>query len=816
MIDEDKLGFVDGFELFLYQAECAEKLIDSLNLIGQAGLEAFTCAGKSYIGMTVAADYLTRFSKKKVLWISNKSANDNVSVQIKNVLKKNIYNRITFINYETLARLNGKSLPRDVTSGTGLIIFDECHMALAEKTYMAVQRLLLRYTSARILAMTATEVRPSDNISSLKSLVPLAYNNKHIVNASMQYAIRNNLINDISYTIVANNFSNIDLETLRRMKKMAYEFSDTRKEYDALEKEINNYNSDKIDKVYEALHFRIGGKGKSFCDRHIVFYSNIKNLLNDKDHIREVFSRLYPDCNIRVWEYHSEHKNNEDTLKNAIHGEPIPGNIDIILTVNKGVQSIHPKNMKSIIMFRNTKSNIVFTQQIGRVVSLKNISNISTLVFDFCSNINMLGNMTIGIGVKPIEDRRKSDDIIITFEELKDMIRKAIGDTLNISFLDGTPRMLSCITGFRALSRTCKSRTLPSILLKLKNRYKDDVYVKACPNYSSIITAYQFDPDPNKPRYDEKTLKDVEYYCDRLYTSLVNRTMSKGAIFYDAVVQDLGHTLYFEPLGEFPDAERNMLLIDKISDSLNMGYTIDNLPDNIKLIHKNLVKKACSREISTNVCAYAYTKGVELNASNIDNLKISIWKKSLSPDNYKSLMSIDHRFKDYKNINPKDEKRFNCWVSLRAAIYVYKAIYISRQAIDAINNLIDDNIEIYNEFNDKMLKTDRDYIFIAVMCQKIKNSKSVVTGTYQDNLFEHECSIDKYTKIEQSIFKLSGFNKTTHNKKYFFLRTNWGNEIVDSINTNNAGKLSYLINEGLSSSHKFRVAVANRLKNKYI
>lgn len=163
----------------------------------------------------------------------------------------------------------------------------------------------------------------------------------------------------------------------------------------------------------------------------IVFIQDIA----DEDNIKDILKDAFP--NIPCKAIHSrmtdeEIKNNRAWFENTDEG--------FLLAVNMISEGAHYNGVNTLIMFRKTNSYLVFTQQLGRIVTLVKNENPNAIVFDLVNNIDnieyhnvKLDQKTHSIGkiVKVLEKTEafKSEQIIVA-EECRNIV-KTIRDIKN-------------------------------------------------------------------------------------------------------------------------------------------------------------------------------------------------------------------------------------------------------------------------------------------------------------------------------------------------------------------------------------------------
>ena len=113
----------------------------------------------------------------------------------------------------------------------------------------------------------------------------------------------------------------------------------------------------------------------------IIFIQDIK----DEQYVKDIMSDCYPNIEYRA--IHSK-MNKEEVNRNREWFE----NTDegYLLAVNMISEGAHYKGVNTLIMFRKTSSYLVYTQQLGRIITLTKNENPNAVVFDLVNNIDSI------------------------------------------------------------------------------------------------------------------------------------------------------------------------------------------------------------------------------------------------------------------------------------------------------------------------------------------------------------------------------------------------------------------------------------------
>jgi len=118
----------------------------------------------------------------------------------------------------------------------------------------------------------------------------------------------------------------------------------------------------------------------------IVYVSRLKDIQPTSNMCYSWFKDAFPKKTINMFYQNSLEKawHNTKQLQEFIKPRD-KNNIDIIVSVDMLSEGVHIPDVSSIIMFRHTKSPVVYFQQIGRT-----INNAQPLIFDFVDNSKKL------------------------------------------------------------------------------------------------------------------------------------------------------------------------------------------------------------------------------------------------------------------------------------------------------------------------------------------------------------------------------------------------------------------------------------------
>ena len=328
-----------------------------------------------------------------------------------------------------------------------VVILDESHhVGYDEKTDTGAKswsksvKWILDNNKCKVLGLTATNER-TDGIDLAKTF----FDGCTVYGLAVEDMIEQGILYPFSYVTAIYNYHDI-----------VSKFTDLRDTEDKATKDLLgqldlSINNTKTVKTILNEYIKKQGIKKI---KGIVFVSanNKKNEQNTLDEAKSIILDSFPHMKDKVRilysndSYMREQGNtceeNKTWFENSEEG--------IIITINQAGEGWHPKGINVLIMFRKTNSYLVFTQQLGRVMTLKTNNSVDphAIVFDLVNNIENVECAVMGSSEKETEERPiykivralekiNSNQIIIADEtrDIVDCIRK-IKDHLDTTWED--------------------------------------------------------------------------------------------------------------------------------------------------------------------------------------------------------------------------------------------------------------------------------------------------------------------------------------------------------------------------------------------
>ena len=367
-----------GVDLLKHNQEAFQeinKMIESG--IKKIAVPRATGSGKTYLMGALAEKY--NDDKKLVLEPTRPLLNS-----IKEKFDEFGITNTDFITYQKLIRMSDEDI---AAMDYKLIFLDEAHHGTAPKWGQKINYLMETHSDSIICGTSATTVR-NDGVNVIETL----FDNNAIGELPLSTAIARKVLPCPHY-----------ISTIYRLDD----------ELDKLRKKVENSTNTKAEKkeFYKKmqtmkLHFEksygvpliLNKYVKVKNGRYLVFCKDRKHL----DTMRDVVIGWFRTAGIKdVHSYavYSDYPDKEKDYKEFC--EDNSDSCKILFSINMLNEGLHIKNISGVLMLRTTQSNLIYLQQLGRLVDADNIDKY-LLVFDFVNNFSSVND---GIGLlKEIKD----------------------------------------------------------------------------------------------------------------------------------------------------------------------------------------------------------------------------------------------------------------------------------------------------------------------------------------------------------------------------------------------------------------------------
>ena len=336
-----------------------------------------TGSGKTYIVGALAEKYN---SDKKLVLEPTRPLLDSIKEKFNEFGITNT----DFITYQKLIRMSDK----DIAAMDYKVIFlDECHHGTAPIWGQKIDYLMKTHSESVVFGTSATTVR-NDGVNVVETL----FDNNAIEELSLSTAIARKVLPCPHYITAI------------------YRLDD---EFEKLKKRIEGSTNSKADKkeFYKKmqemkLHFEksygvpliLNKYVKVRNGRYLVFCRDKKHLDSMRDVVVDWFQTagikdihsyaVYSDYPDKEKDYQDFCEDNSDSLK-------------LLFSINMLNEGLHIEGISGVLMLRTTRSNLIYLQQLGRLLEAGNMDKY-LLVFDFVNNFSSVND---GVGLlKEIKD----------------------------------------------------------------------------------------------------------------------------------------------------------------------------------------------------------------------------------------------------------------------------------------------------------------------------------------------------------------------------------------------------------------------------
>ena len=349
--------------LYPHNAAAYEAAVSMLHDTGKAAVIHPTGTGKSFIAFKLCEDN----PDKRICWLS--PSEYIYRTQLENLQKTispspcacpSLNFELSTLNFQnilflTYARLMLMDEAEIAEIKPDYIILDEFHRCGAEQWGRGVRNLRNAYPSARILGLTATNIRYLDQ---QRDMADELFDSNIASWMTLGEAIVRGVLNPPRYILSVFSYHK-DLEKYRR--KIASARSPASRQaaeevFEALRRELAN--ADGLDEVFR----------RHMTDRHgkyLVFCSNAGHMDDMMRKAPEWFAKVDPAPHI--YRVYSEDPGTEQAFSDF--KADASDHLKLLYCIDMLNEGVHVSDVSGVILLRPTVSPIVFKQQIGRALS---------------------------------------------------------------------------------------------------------------------------------------------------------------------------------------------------------------------------------------------------------------------------------------------------------------------------------------------------------------------------------------------------------------------------------------------------------------
>lgn len=353
--------------LYPHNEEAYRAAAAMLTRCAKAAVVHPTGTGKSFIGFQLCRDN----PAAKVCWLSPSEYIFRTQQENWEAAGGEMLPNIRFFTYAKLVLLTEEEI-RSLCPD--YIILDEFHRCGAEQWGQGVQRLRACWPEARVLGLSATNIRYLDN---QRDMAHELFDGNIASEMTLGEAITRGILNPPRYVLTVFSLQK-DLKKyearIRRAKSKPVR-DRARRLLDKLRRTLEQ--ADGLDVIFDKHMRERGG-------RYIAFCANAKHMDEMISHVPEWFAQV--DSDPHIYRAYSE----DPEAGRAFDGFKADASkhLKLLFCIDMLNEGIHVENVDGVILFRPTVSPTVYKQQIGRALSAGGVKE--AVIFDVVNNAENL------------------------------------------------------------------------------------------------------------------------------------------------------------------------------------------------------------------------------------------------------------------------------------------------------------------------------------------------------------------------------------------------------------------------------------------
>ena len=352
-----------------HNVETYKKVTDKLKGSNKVAVIQPTGTGKMYIALKL----LEENKEKKAIYVAP-------SNPILHDVKKNIFAEgmtmsdfpnLKRITYQKLARLTDQEIQE---LDADIIILDEFHHCGAPEWGKGVERLLQINEGASVLGLSATPLRYTDG---LRDMADELFENNVASEMTLEEAIESEILPEASYVSTLYGYN----KELEGMQTNIDKIKDEEKRKEA--QDLLNNLRDKLDENTQNLPELFSEHMQEKSGKYIVFCRNIEDMNEKMEQAQKMFGGV--NSNITIRGISSKIKES-DKILTEFEQDSEEGTLKLLYAVDMLNEGYHIKDLDGVIMMRPTFSPTIYTQQLGRALTVG--GDKSPIVLDLVNNFD--------------------------------------------------------------------------------------------------------------------------------------------------------------------------------------------------------------------------------------------------------------------------------------------------------------------------------------------------------------------------------------------------------------------------------------------
>lgn len=352
-----------------HNEEAYSKVTKKLEESNKVAVIQPTGTGKMFIALKLLEDN----KEKNAIYVapSNPILHDVKKNIFAEGMTMNDFPNLKRITYQKLARLTDEEIQE---LGADIIILDEFHHCGAPQWGNGVERLLQKNEGASVLGLSATPLRYNDE---LRDMADELFENNVASEMTLEQAIEGEILPEVSYVSTLYGYEK-ELEGMQTNIAQIKD-EDKRKQSQAL---LNSLR-DKLDENTQNLPELFSEHMQNKNGKYIVFCRNIEDMNEKMEQSQKMFGKVNSDITIRGV---SSKIKEADKILTEFEQDSEEGTLKLLYAVDMLNEGYHIKDLDGVIMMRPTFSPTIYTQQLGRALTVG--GNKSTVVLDLVNNFD--------------------------------------------------------------------------------------------------------------------------------------------------------------------------------------------------------------------------------------------------------------------------------------------------------------------------------------------------------------------------------------------------------------------------------------------
>ena len=364
-----------ALQLFEHNAKAYQATVKMMQQYGKAAIVHPTGTGKSYIAFKLIEDH----PDAVILWLS--PSEYIFKTQRESLLRQDPdfpLQNVRFYTYAKLTCCTPAQLQEIAAQDPAYIILDEFHRAGAEYWGDSTQKLLALCPQAKLLGLTATNVRYLDNN---RDMAEELFDGHVASEMSLGEAIVRGILPAPKYVTTVFKYQQDLARYQNRVNNLRSPgIQDVNQKYlDALKRALEQ--ADGLDKVFARHIANSSGK-------YIVFCSGKEHMDEMISHVPQWFAAI--DTAPTVYKALSDDPATDKAF--AAFKADTSTHLKLLFCIDMLNEGVHVAGISGVILFRPTVSPIIYKHQIGRALTAGD--SVTPLMLDVVNNFEGLSSIS--------------------------------------------------------------------------------------------------------------------------------------------------------------------------------------------------------------------------------------------------------------------------------------------------------------------------------------------------------------------------------------------------------------------------------------